>query len=106
MKESSDHALPTGRIPLDHRSDWAGPNLLATIVFENYGQHQPLNRQRERYAHEGVALKLSRPAGLARRVAAHAGARAIALKLENRLSVTAYMEPFRVRPNGATRCSG
>jgi hypothetical protein len=28
-------------------------------VFEKYGQHQPLNRQSERYAREGVALSLS-----------------------------------------------
>ena len=38
---------------------WAGPNLLATIVFEKYGQHQPLNRQRDRFAREGVDLSLS-----------------------------------------------
>lgn len=29
------HATPRG---------WAGPNLLATILFEKFGQHQPLNR--------------------------------------------------------------
>jgi transposase len=29
------------------------------IVFEKYGQHQPLNRQAERYAREGVELSLS-----------------------------------------------
>jgi transposase len=38
---------------------WAGPNLLATILFEKFGQHQPLNRQAERYAREGVVLSLS-----------------------------------------------
>jgi len=38
---------------------WAGPSLLAMILFEKYGQHQPLNRQAERYAHEGVPLSLS-----------------------------------------------
>jgi transposase len=38
---------------------WAGPSLLAMIVFEKYGQHQPLNRQAERYAREGVQLSLS-----------------------------------------------
>jgi transposase len=38
---------------------WAGPNLLAMILFEKYGQHQPLNRQAERYAKEGVPLSLS-----------------------------------------------
>jgi transposase len=34
------HATPRG---------WAGPSLLAMILFEKYGQHQPLNRQSERY---------------------------------------------------------
>ena len=38
---------------------WAGPNLLAMILFEKYGQHQPLNRQRDRYAREGIDLSLS-----------------------------------------------
>src|SRR6266403_1044017 len=38
---------------------WAGPSLLAMIMFEKFGQHQPLNRQAERYAREGVALSLS-----------------------------------------------
>ena len=38
---------------------WAGPHLLATILFEKFGQHQPLNRQAERYAREGVPLSLS-----------------------------------------------
>ncbi len=38
---------------------WAGPNLLAMILFEKFGQHQPLNRQRDRYAREGVDLSLS-----------------------------------------------
>ena len=35
------HVIPRG---------WAGPSLLAMIVFEKFGQHQPLNRQAERYA--------------------------------------------------------
>jgi transposase len=43
------HATPRG---------WAGPNLLATILFEKFGQHQPLNRQAECYATEGVDLSL------------------------------------------------
>jgi len=38
---------------------WAGPSLLAMILFEKYGQHQPLNRQSERYAREGVELSVS-----------------------------------------------
>ena len=29
------------------------------ILFEKYGQHQPLNRQAERYAREGMPLSLS-----------------------------------------------
>jgi transposase len=35
------HVIPRG---------WAGPSLLAMIAFEKFGQHQPLNRQAERYA--------------------------------------------------------
>jgi transposase len=50
---------------------WAGPNLLAMILFEKFGQHQPLNRQAERYAREGVELSLST---LADQVGACAGA--------------------------------
>ena len=38
---------------------FAGPNLLAMILFEKFGQHQPLNRQSERYAREGVDLSVS-----------------------------------------------
>src|SRR6202140_2501070 len=38
---------------------WAGPSLLAMIVFEKFGQHQPLNRQADRYALEGVPIALS-----------------------------------------------
>ncbi len=44
------HVIPRG---------WAGPSLLAMILFEKFGQHQPLNRQAERYAREGVPLSLS-----------------------------------------------
>lgn len=44
------HATPRG---------YAGPNLLAMILFEKFGQHQPLNRQSERYAREGIDLSLS-----------------------------------------------
>ena len=38
---------------------WAGPSLLAMILYEKFGQHQPLNRQAERYALEGVPISLS-----------------------------------------------
>ena len=44
------HTVPRG---------WAGPSLLAMIMFEKFGQHQPLNRQSERYALEGVPIALS-----------------------------------------------
>ena len=36
-----------------------GPALLAMILFEKFGSHQPLNRQAERYAREGVEFSLS-----------------------------------------------
>ena len=48
------HVIPRG---------FAGPSLLAMILFEKYGVHQPLNRQSERYAKEGVDFSLSGPAG-------------------------------------------
>jgi transposase len=38
---------------------WAGASLLVMIMFEKFGQHQPLNRQAERYALEGVPIALS-----------------------------------------------
>src|SRR3954447_8704977 len=38
---------------------WAGPSLLAMIMSRKFGQHQPLNRQAERYALEGVPIALS-----------------------------------------------
>ena len=44
------HVIPRG---------WAGPSLLAMMLFEKFGQHQPLNRQAERYALEGVPMSLS-----------------------------------------------
>jgi transposase len=36
---------------------FVGPNLLAMILFEKFGQHQPLNRQSERYRREGIDLR-------------------------------------------------
>jgi transposase len=44
------HVIPRGRV---------GASLLAMILFEKYGQHQPLNRQSERYAREGIELDVS-----------------------------------------------
>ncbi|MBB5708603.1 transposase [Sphingopyxis panaciterrulae] len=44
------HATPRG---------WAGPSFLAMLLFDKYGQHQPLHRQAERFASEGVPLSVS-----------------------------------------------
>ena len=38
---------------------FAGPSLLAMILVEKYANHQPLNRQSEQYAREGIELSLS-----------------------------------------------
>jgi transposase len=44
------HATPRGMF---------GPSFLAMVMFEKFGTHQPLNRQRDRYAREGVDISLS-----------------------------------------------
>ena len=44
------HATPRGMF---------GPSFLAMVMFEKFGTHQPLNRQRDRYAREGVEISLS-----------------------------------------------
>ncbi|WP_281822835.1 IS66 family transposase [Sphingobium sp. BS19] len=44
------HVVPRG---------WAGPSFLAMLLFDKYGQHQPLNRQADRFAREGVPLSTS-----------------------------------------------
>lgn len=44
------HPIPRGS---------AGPNLLAMILFNKFGLHQPLNRQSETYAAEGMSLSVS-----------------------------------------------
>jgi transposase len=38
---------------------FAGPSLLAMILVEKYANHQPLNRQCEQYAREGIEISLS-----------------------------------------------
>src|SRR5262249_5933333 len=57
---------------------FGGPSLLAMILFEKFGQHQPLNRQSERYAREGIDLSLST-------LADQVGGRAAALKPKHAL---------------------
>ena len=49
------HTIPRG---------WAGPSLIALVAFDKYGQHQPLNRESERMAREGIDLSLSTLADL------------------------------------------
>src|SRR5215217_5540111 len=44
------HATPRGFI---------GPHLLATILFDKFGMHSPLNRQSARFRCEGIALSTS-----------------------------------------------
>jgi transposase len=44
------HATPRGYI---------GPQLLATIVFDKFGMHVPLNRQSQRFKCEGIDLSVS-----------------------------------------------
>src|SRR5215203_3647895 len=44
------HATPRGFI---------GPHLLATILFDKFGMHSPLNRQSARFTCEGIALSTS-----------------------------------------------
>ncbi len=38
---------------------FAGPSLLAMMLVEKYANHQPLNRQSEHYAREGIDLSVS-----------------------------------------------
>ena len=38
---------------------FAGPQLLAMILFDKFAQHLPLNRQSERFAREGIELSVS-----------------------------------------------
>jgi transposase len=44
------HVIPRGHV---------GPSLLAMILYAKYGEHQPLNRQSESYAREGIDLDVS-----------------------------------------------
>ena len=51
---------------------FAGPSLLAMVLIDKYANHQPLNRQSEQFAREGVELSVST-------MADHVGACAAAL---------------------------
>jgi transposase len=52
---------------------FAGPSLLAMILVDKYADHQPLNRQSEQFAREGIELSVST-------MADHVGACAATLK--------------------------
>src|SRR5579871_1986800 len=91
------HVVPRG---------WAGPSFLAMILIEKYGQHQPLNRQAERYAPEGVEFSLSTLADqvghcavalapLYERLKAHVMAGVSALMLSLRSSAPSMASPLR-----------
>ena len=44
------HVIPRGHV---------GPGLLASIVYDKFALHQPLNRQSDEFAREGIELPLS-----------------------------------------------
>jgi transposase len=74
---------------------FAGPSLLAMILFEKFGQHQPLNRQSERYAREGVDLSLST-------LADQVGACALALRPLNALIEAHVLSAERLHGDDTT----
>ena len=55
------HAAGLGRPQPARARHWARTNgaFNGSLLFEKFGQHQPLNRQAERYAKEGVEISLS-----------------------------------------------
>lgn len=74
---------------------FVGPNLLATILFEKFGQHQPLNRQSERYAREGIDLAVST-------LADQVGAATVALKPLHELIARHVMAAQRLHADDTT----
>jgi len=72
-----------------------GPSFLAMLLFEKFGQHQPLNRQSERYAREGVELSLST-------LADQVGACAAALQPLHRLIESHVMAAARLHGDDTT----
>jgi transposase len=80
------HVIPRARI---------GASLLAMILFEKYGCHQPLNRQSERYAREGVDLDVSS-------LADHVGAGAAALAPLHELIRTHVLAAERLHGDDTT----
>ena len=74
---------------------FAGPGLLAMILFEKFGQHQPLNRQSERYLREGIDLSLST-------LADQVGACTVALKPLHDLIEAHVMQAERLHGDDTT----
>lgn len=72
-----------------------GPSLLAMILFEKYAQHQPLNRQSERYEREGIDLSVST-------LADHVGSAALALQPLHDLIETHVMAGARIHGDDTT----
>src|SRR6185503_2828946 len=64
---------PKPPAPFHAIAGFAGPSLLAMMLVEKYANHQPLNRQSEQYAREGIELSIST-------MADHVGACAATLK--------------------------
>jgi transposase len=69
--------------------------LLAQVLFEMFGQHQPRNRQAERYAREGVDISLST-------LADQIGACAAALASLHRLIAGHVLGAERLQGDGTT----
>jgi transposase len=74
---------------------FAGPSLLAMILAEKYGNHQPLNRQSEQYAREGIELSVST-------MADHVGACAAELTPLYELIRTHVFEAERIHGDDTT----
>jgi transposase len=80
------HVIPRG---------FAGPSLLAMILVEKYANHQPLNRQSEQYAREGIELSVST-------MADHVGACAAELMPVYELIRTHVFEAERIHGDDTT----
>jgi transposase len=79
-------AQPPAPFPAIARG-FAGPSLLAMMLVEKYANHQPLNRQSEQYAREGIELSVST-------MADHVGAGAATLR--------PLYELIKARPSSTT----
>lgn len=74
---------------------FAGPSLLAMILVDKYADHQPLNRQSDRFAREGIDLSVST-------MADHVGACAAALMPLHELIKTHVFAAERIHGDDTT----